>query len=135
MTLTQLRTREKFSGFPPGRRHDSGRLTWEPKAVEGYEFRVWESLASVSTGDSALMACADAFGTLVRRLVEDGAEVRPDRRGPLPRPNARRVRGGGEPAQRGRGPHLPARARAPAARGLERVSAQAVVIFRGQSGG
>ena len=78
--LIELRTWEKFSDLRQ-RRHDTGRLSWDPKAIAGYQFRVWEGLASVGVGDSpdgvAMQVCADAFGTLVRRLVDDGAEVRP----------------------------------------------------------
>ena len=62
------------------RRYDTGLLSWEPEAVAGYEFDVWETLANVEVGDfdGVVMAvCADAFGTIVRRLVEEGAEVRP----------------------------------------------------------
>ncbi len=78
--MTELRTWDKFVDLDQ-RRYDTGLLGWEPEAVAGYEFDVWEGLASVEVGGDwggvSMSVCAEAFGTIVRRLVEDGAEVRP----------------------------------------------------------
>ena len=77
--MTELCTWDKFADLRQ-RRYDTGLLSWEPEAVAGYEFGVWETLANVEVGDfdGVVMAVgADAFGTIVRRLVEEGAEVRP----------------------------------------------------------
>ena len=77
--MTELCTWDKFVGARQSR-YDTGLLSWEPEAVAGYEFDVWETLANVEVGDfdgAVLAVCADTFGTIVRRLVEESAEVRP----------------------------------------------------------
>jgi hypothetical protein len=75
----ELRTWPKFSDLSGGR-YETGRLSWEAHAVAGHAFTVWEELASVDVGDgwgASLSIGADAFGTFTRRLVEEGAQVRP----------------------------------------------------------
>jgi hypothetical protein len=77
---TELRAWETFRDLS-GNHHSTGALTWEPEAVEGYAFDAWDNLANIDIGDefggASLGVGADCFGTLVRRLVQDGAEVRP----------------------------------------------------------